>query len=360
MTWFAISGQNESWFSPVSKSGAHLFDTGKDALVLSGSILIETRFPVLQRPRPLLLYENDGEWPFHLSLQAVPGGSLTLIFDQNGDLVHHVFGGADAGRTDILRISYSWDAPAKSGRLVLERSDRDDVQIVPVTSPRPVRVKDIESIMKPGPSRYMAPELIFVAASDKTEPVGPMPSLWPDTPVATPDGFRHIQDLKRGDLVLTPDWRSVPVLHNISRTVPAQGSFAPVKIFAPYFGLRQDITTAPFQSLITMGSEVEYLFGKESVRFRAGHLTGGQSTTDISHPRVVTYHQLLLPENEILNVAGAMLESLWIGRLRRKPVPLAASILAKTDRNTLPEHAPSEIPALGAFEAAVLSEHRAA
>ena len=364
VTWFALTGQNESWFSPeiqrdrfgdTQRSGAD-----PDALVLRGSIVIETRFPVLRRPRPLMYFQNSGDWPVHLSLQAVPGGSLTLVFDQGGEILHHAFNGTDAGRTDILRVTYSWDAPARTGRLVLERADKGVVQIVPVTSPGPIRLKDIEAIIKPGDHRYLAPEVIFVAASDAIEPVGPVPGLWPDTPIATPGGFRPARDLKRGDLVFNPDWDSVPVLHSISRTVPARGSFRPVRMCTPYFGLKQDIITSSLQGLIVGGSGVEYLFGKEAVRFQAGHLAGGRAVKNLPGARFTTYVQLVLPENEALNAAGAHVESLWIGRIRRNPNHLAASSLAGIDRNTLPEHAPPATPELDAFEAAILSEHRAA
>lgn len=364
MTWFALAGQNESWFSPEIQrdrfGDAQRPGADPDALVPRGSIVIETRFPALRRPRPLVYVQTGGGWPFHLSLQAVPGGSLTLIFDQGGDILHHAFNGSGAGRTDILRVTYSWDAPARTGRLTLERTDKGVVQIVPVRSPGPIRLKDIKAIVSPGDHRYVAPEVIFVAASDTIEPVGPVPGLWPDTPIATPDGFRAARDLKRGDLVLNADWDSVPVLHNISRTVPARGSFRPVRLCRPYFGLKQDIVTSSLQGLIVGGSGVEYLFGKEAVRFQAGHLAGGRSVKNLPGPRFVSYVQLVLPENEALNAAGAHVESLWIGRIRRRPDHLAASSLAGIHRNTLPEHAPRATPELDAFEAAILSEHRAA
>ncbi|MCW8842918.1 MAG: hypothetical protein OQK00_05830, partial [Rhodobacteraceae bacterium] len=58
--------------------------------------------------------------------------------------------------------------------------------------------------------------------------------------------------------------------------------------------------------------------------------------------------------------AGAYLESLDIGRLRRKGDLHAASLLAGLGRNRLPEHVARPYPVLGAFEASTLATQRSA
>ena len=67
-----------------------------------------------------------------------------------------------------------------------------------------------------------------------------------------------------------------------------------------------------------------------------------------------------LPAHESLLSAGAALESLYIGRLRRKEEALKSSILAPLDRNSLPEHGKPLYPMLKAFEAIALADDRAA
>ena len=118
-------------------------------------------------------------------------------------------------------------------------------------------------------------------------------------------------------LVLTPDGDAVPVLHRLSRRVPACGSFAPVRLRAPYFGLRQDITVAPSQRLVLSGSDVEYMFSQEAVLVEARHLVGGFAALAASAGPTITYTQLLLPEHEALDAAGCVAETLFVGRLRR-------------------------------------------
>lgn len=364
MTWIAISDHENHTFSEqgigARADDPWLLDDSPDALLAKGSLVIETRLPVSHRPRHLVYYANGGDWALHLSLQALPGGGLTLVLEQGGEILHQTINHSEAGRTDVLRITYSWDAPGRWGQLALERSDQDTVLLLPVASPKPLRVADARALMLPNSDRYLAPDVLFLALSDTIEPVGPMPSLSLDTPIATPVGYRAAGDIRRGDLVLTADGQSVPVLHRVNRTVPAAGCFSPVQLRAPYFGLRQEVRVAPSQRLVLSGADVEYLFGQESVLIPAQHLLGGNAVVPAETDRLITYTQLLLPSHETLIAAGMVVESLYIGRLRRKKAQLCASLLAGLDRSTLPEHGRSVFPVLRAFDATVLAEHRAA
>lgn len=364
MGWIALADHDGQSFSAnglgTAKGAPTLVGTEPGALLTRGSLVIETRLPTIKRPQPLVFYNRPGEWPFHLSLKAIPGGGLILILNQGGDILHKSINHSEAGRMDILRITYSWDSINRWGRLALERTDQEQVILVPIDSPKPLLVSDVQSLVRPSADRYLAPDMIYLAISTDIEPVGPMPSMVPETPIATPVGFREIGGLRRGDLVLTTDGKSVPVLQTLTRTVPARGHFSPVLLRAPFFGLLQDITIAPSQRLIMSGSEVEYLFGQESVLVPASHLLGGTSARGAQRGLLITYTQLLLPGHEALNAAGTVAESLYIGRLRRKRDQLGASLLATTDRNQIPDHGPSIYPVLKSFDALVLAEQRAA
>lgn len=364
MTWIAVSDDEDFQFAPCGlgcpEGGADLIDTAQDALMTTGSLVIETRLPVIHRPRYLVYYTRTGAWPLHLSLQAVPGGGLTLVLDQGGEVLHRTVNHSEVGRTDVLRITYSWDSRRRWGQLAVERTDHDKVLLVPVAAPRPLRFSDALALVQPGADRYVAPDVVYVALSSAIEPVGPMPSLMPDTPVATPTGYCAISEMRRGDTVVTPAGEIVPVLQVLSRQVPANGSFRPVQMRAPYFGLQQNITVAPSQRLVLSGSEVEYLFGRESVLVPVRHLVASRGTVPARAGPVVTYWQLLLPRHEALIVAGTAAESLFIGRLRRNRTVLPASILAGLDRSAMPEHGRSVHPVLQAFEAVTLAEQRAA
>ncbi len=322
--------------------------------------MIETRVPVTNRPRHLVNYTRDGADRMHFSLQSVPGGGLTVVLEHGGEVMHRTINYSTAGRADVLRLTYSWDTGRGWSQLALERVSHDVVLLVPVPAPGALRYDDMLALVRPGADRYVAPSVQYVALSDMIEPTGPMPTLPPDTPIATPSGYRAIGDIRRGDTILTPNGECVPVLHVVSRQVPARGSFRPVCMRAPYFGLLQDIVIAPSQRLVLSGSEVEYLFGSESVLVPARHLAVGCRAAPVATGPVVTYCQLLLPRHEALIAAGTVGESLFIGRIRRKKDHFATSVLAGLNRASMPEHGRSIHPVLQAFEAIILAENRAA
>lgn len=364
MAWLAVSSEQINRFNALgveTDAAPNHKETDQDALMVRGSLVVEMRLPGTQRPEPLVLFAQDGDWPVKLALRAVPGGGLNLVLDQAGAIVHHTLNPSSAGRTDLLRLTYSWDAPKRWGRLALERVDGGQVQIVDIKNPRPWRLADLRTLLQPGPFRYVSPEVQYLALSDQIEPVGPMPSLTEQTPIATPQGYRALARLQRGDLVLTGDGDTVPVLHVVKHTVPAVGSFLPIRLRAPYFGLLQDIDVAPSQRLLLSGSEVEYLFGHQSVLVPTRHLLGTHTAFQPPFSQATTtYMQLLLPDHAAPLAAGAVVESLFIGRLRRDQNRLAASLLAGLDRSILPEHGRAKYPVLRAFDATVLAERRVA
>lgn len=361
-SWIGISDHEGSLFDPSgltdNKDGHSKFDP--DAMLVRGSLVIETRLPQSLKPQALLHVERGGGWPFHLSLQAIPGGGLTFLLNQGAGCHHCTTNSAEVGRTDLLRLTYSWDAPARFGQLAVERLDRGHLTLLPVDAPNPLRYADIQLLLDRGPQQYLSPDVLYLALSSNVEPVGPMPSMTPETPVATPNGYRPVGSLQRGDTVYIQNGDIVPVLHRVSRTVPARGSFRPVRLRAPFFGLQRDIVVSPAQRLVLTGSEVEYLFGSEAVLVEMSHLVGEPSVRLEPCGPTVTYDQLILPGHEPVVAAGTIAETLYVGRLRRKRDALFSSLLAGLDRQTLPEHGRPIFPVLNAFDSVVLAEQRAA
>lgn len=365
--WIALTDSNGSLFRPegigAGPNARRLIATGADAILPRGSLMIETRLPPLNRPSTLVSYDRGGRVPLHLSLQALPGGGLVFVLDQDGEMLHGSISAAETGHGDILRVTYSWDVQAGWGQLVLERPEDNVMQIVPVRRPRPLPVDDVRAIAGGSGPVTIAPEVLFVAVSSAVEPVGPMPSLTAGTPLATPGGYMPAGRVRRGDLVRTANGQDVPVLQRIERVVPAAGSFRTLTLRAPGFDLVRDIDVAAFQRVLLRGSMVEFLFGTEAVLVPAAHLAGARSALAVPQTRsgpLVRYVQLLLPGNEALMAAGLAVESLYIGRIRRNGERLASSLLAGYDRSRLPEHGHPQHRVLPAFEAAALTETRVA
>jgi hypothetical protein len=362
LAWIGISDRFGGCFSTQGLASARQDPSqiAEDTLMPRGTLLLETRLSPEGRPQTLLAFNRSHPWSGSFSLQALPGGGVILV-EAQGDDMRHVTLPLDAdGRMDILRLTYSWDAPARWAQLCVERPEADAPTFASPHAPHPLLMADAQTIITDARRRTIDGDVHFFALSNMVEPVGPMPGLTSEVPIATPHGEVPVCKLKRGDLVITHDGKVVPILQVVKRVVPAKGNLRPVHLRAPYFGLRHDILVAPQQRLVIGGSEVEYLFGREAVLVPARHLVNGVSALKGEGPHLVTYHHLLLPGHEVVMAAGCPLESLYIGRLRRKPEPLARSVLAGFERSRLPEHAKPVWPVLKPFEAVTLAMNRAA
>ena len=330
------------------------------ALVPQGTLLIETRLTPRRGPNPLLIFRLDGQWPLQITLQALPGGGLSLVIANGQDLQHVTVSHAETGRTDLLRLTYAWDAPGQRGFVAVENTESGDLNLQSLRAPRPVPLRDLRALALGEGHLSLSEDVAYLAIADHVDCIGPAPGLYPTTPVETPEGPVAIGRLQRGDIVLTDLGRAVPVLARIDRVVPARGAFAPVLLRAPFFGLWQDIMVSPQQKLLMRGNEVEYLFGHEAVLVPASHLSGASAAGKLRVEGTIRYSQLLLPEHESIEAAGTLAESLHIGRLRRKPRIHAASALADIPAASLPDHGPTLYPVLRAYDAQVLADYRAA
>lgn len=325
-----------------------------------GSMVVETRVSPYDRPQTLLGMASQTGSGFRLSLQAVPGGGVVLVLNRGGRTAHVAVNLDTGGRADVLRVTYSWDVPANVGRLAVEQPGTWRVAVRTLTRPVALTPAEIRESVQDDDARVLSSDLSYIAFSDRIEPIGPMPSLYEDTPVMTAQGYRKVGDLKRGDVVQTPSGDLVPVLANIRRTVPASGHFAPIRLRAPFFGLSRDIVTSPTQRLLIGGSRVEYMFGSEFVLVPAGHLLHGNAAENGGTAPLATYCQLLLPNHEAILAADTYVESMDVGRMRRRRDLLSASLLSGYPRRLLPEHARTAFPVLREFDALTLAAQRAA
>ena len=362
MAWIGISDHAGGCFAGqgLTSRQQQTAPIASDTLMPRGTLLLETRLSPDGRPQTLLAFNRSHPWPGSFTLQALPDGGIVLVEAQGDDMRHVTLPLEPDGRLDVLRLTYAWDAPARWAQLSVERPEADTPAFAAPHSPHPLLMSDAQIISTDPRRRTVDRDVLFFALSESVEPVGPMPGLTGGVPIATPQGDVPVKDVKRGDLVVTHDGEVVPVLQVVKRVVPAKGNLRPVHLRAPYFGLRRDILVAPQQRLVIGGSEVEYLFGREAVLVPARHLVNGVSALNGDGPDFVTYHHLLLPGHEVVMAAGCPLESLYIGRLRRKPDALARSVLAPFDRSRLPEHAKPVWPILKPFEAITLAMNRAA
>lgn len=364
MTWLALVDHEDRRLSlhglGAEKRTEPVCADRPDQVLTRGSIVFETQ--VTGDSKPQVLFGYTTPHPIHRSLvfQAIPGGGLAMVHVQGDAIAHAAIAHENAGRAEVLRVTYAWDTKYNWGRLTLEQVGEMTETSVAVDNPLPLTLDDLRDLMLGRGQQTYAPDMIFAALSDQIEPIGPSPSLAPNTPIATPWGYRDAGSLKRGDTVYAANGDVVPVLQNVSRCVPARGSFAPIRMRAPYFGLQQDIFVSPDQRVAIDGPEVDYLFACETVLAPARHLVNGFAALAEPWGHTIRYTQLILPQHETVSAAGAPLESMYIGRMRRDTHQLASSVLFGVDRNDLPEHAAPMHKVLRWYEAIHLARRRAA
>ena len=359
MTWFALldCGTREPW---VREDVDALLCQRERACVPKGSILLETRLSPDARPQTLLAYKRSGPKPGSFSLMSTPHGSVVLVMAQGDTIIHEVVERGREARTDTLQITISWDVSRRFGRLVVARPETEHVLIRHFAMNHAPLLTDLLALSRPKGLTEIDPDVLFVALSTAIEPVGPMPTLSPSVPVETAQGLRLATTLKQGDVLRAASGKLVPVLQAVRREVPALGSFRPVRLRAPYFGLTQDVVVSRHQRLLVSGPEVEYLFGREEVLIPASALVNGYAGHYEPAPRFVTYHQVLLPHHDAVRIPDAALETLYLGRMRRDKALVDASLFAGMARNHLPEHHRAGYQVLRSFEAISLAEARAA
>jgi hypothetical protein len=135
----------------------------------------------------------------------------------------------------------------------------------------------------------------------------------PGTLVATVRGLRAVERLSIGDLVLTRDNGPQPIRWIGSRTVPAYGKYAPVRIGKrALLGLQRDLIVSPQHRMLFSGYQAELLFGCREVLAAAINLVDDTAITR-QEGGMVTYIHLLFDQHEIITAHGALTESLHTG-----------------------------------------------
>lgn len=146
----------------------------------------------------------------------------------------------------------------------------------------------------------------------------------PGARIATPHGARKVESLAVGDLVVTRDHGLQPIRWIGSRTVPAQGSFAPIRIRPGVVtGLQCDLLVSPQHRMLFQGYRAELLFGTSEVLVAALHLVDGVSVTQDAGGDV-TYIHMLFDSHEIIYAEGAATESFHPGSLGLDAITPAA------------------------------------
>ena len=142
-----------------------------------------------------------------------------------------------------------------------------------------------------------------------------IPCFAAGTPILTPSGARPVETFKKGDLVVTPEGPA-PVIWAGSRTLgraelEADPGQLPIHFEPASIGNTLTLRLSPQHAVLVTG------VGGKPALVRAKHLAeaGLRGVRIARGVRSATYHHLLLEQHSLVQAAGAMVETMYPGRV---------------------------------------------
>lgn len=359
--WIGLRDRDTVAWNPVGLRAAEpAILPGADTPIARGTLLVECSFDPDRLDQPLLDYRARAPWPAHLS----------LAFDRDGTLHLQIRQGMSKARTRLhtsltrydgsVIVTFGWDGPARHGKLSVYRPTTGDLAQTDVIAPPLLSHRDGRRLIGDSARCVAAPDLRYLALSDRLEPVGPMPGLSPLARIATPTGPVLLADIAPGDIVSTASGDVAVVRWCDDIHLPARGRYSPLHLRAPYHGLTEDLLVAPDQRLCLTGTDVEYLFATDRVSAPAGTLVDHRAVLAAPRQLLMTYRQVVLDRPAVLLASGAMMESQDLGPLLAAPHTFSSSAFADLPPALRPRSAESPCTVLQDYEAWTLGSHRAA
>jgi hypothetical protein len=128
------------------------------------------------------------------------------------------------------------------------------------------------------------------------------------TRISTARGAVEVQDLQKGDLVITRDHGLQPVRWIGTRTIAAEGAVAPVCISRGTLNNVRDLYVSPKHCVLLQGAAAKRHFGGGEMFAAAEHLLNNDTVTQ-QIGGMVTYVHVLFDSHEIIYSEGAATES---------------------------------------------------
>ncbi|MEQ8365157.1 MAG: Hint domain-containing protein [Roseicyclus sp.] len=156
----------------------------------------------------------------------------------------------------------------------------------------------------------------FLGMSGNRENFDFVPCFTSGTRIATPSGWRIVEDLKVGDIVMTQDHGFQAIRWIGATTRVVQGALRPVRIAqgALGFGLPQrDLLVSQQHRMLIRSRIAARMTGKSEILIPAKKLLGLPGITIAEDVEQVTYLHLLFDRHEIIFAEGAPTESLLPG-----------------------------------------------
>ncbi len=244
------------------------------ALLERGLFVLEFSLP-LDQATVLLHLQSDTPWPRTLSVFFDPEAGLAVLHRQGHDLRRHLIPGPLPQHQGTARLTFAFDAPDRTWSMRYEIIELGIRHSANGSQPLPLSAADLRALCTAGDGSQRHRAVLWFGATQHDVLPDRAPWIGLRTPVDTTRGAVAAGLLKPGDMIATLDRGFLPLRTLIHRTLPSRGTFVPVLLRTPFFGLSSDILVSSDQMVLISGASIEYLFGVEEALISAASLCDG-------------------------------------------------------------------------------------
>jgi hypothetical protein len=357
MTWIAVCDFERPVFNLNGVDAPITAQSTNDAVLAKGTLLLEAIVTPSKQDHVLLDYRCHGHWPFRINIQKATNGTFWVYIEQGtaNDHIHAI-------ETDLahfsgtVQLSFCWDGPKRIGHLSISVPQTGDVYQTQLHAPCPLPLEAVCNMTLVHAGQVFTQGTTFFAIANHVEPTGIAATLPQNSYIKTPSGHRHLETLHQGMTVSCQRYGPQMVDWVSHHTRPACGSALPIRLCAPFLGLKQDVIVAANQRVAIGGPDVEYLFGEETVLVQARDLIHGPMAMIETGYRTITYSQIYLERHALINVNGCDMETLFLTKSTQDALSILTPQNPLHDLTNLPIHTYPARPTLRGFEAMTLNK----
>ena len=326
MSWTAIWAEGRAIRTPRS---------GRDGPLKAMTLWLELTGP-RRPPRkrkyapdvPLRLWRGQAEDPGRaITLFLMPDGALRLVHGEidlctapdtlrPGETIGLRYVACHAGRNDVLEITNYDQGQCQSLRAALAQEAH-----------LPEAIPAHDGYLNVAHIAAIAPCLV---------PATDLPGIESGAMVATAQGPRPVEALRKGDLLVDAAGAVHPLRWIEARTRLCIGRTAPMRMRAPYFGLSRDLVVTPQTRLLQSGPVVDYLCGTDAVLANAGDLANGRAVFRDRDKPMRTFFHMMLDDPTCIMVENCPIETAHLGDVMALADPQIGATAAPSLRDMTP------------------------